>query len=39
MQQETMDIVGWGYILWCRLEQLKVKAAKMRADLQTMGEF
>ena len=22
MQQEAMDITGWGFILWCRLEAL-----------------
>lgn len=26
IQQEVLDMAGWGYVLWERLERLKVKA-------------
>lgn len=29
IEQEAMDIVGWGYILWCRLEELKKECEKL----------
>jgi hypothetical protein len=29
IEQEALDIVGWGYILWCRLEDLKKECEKL----------
>lgn len=25
IEQELLDVVGWGYILWCRLQELKAR--------------
>ena len=29
LQQEALDICGWGYILWCRFEDLKKECEKL----------
>ena len=28
MREEALDIVGWGYILWCRLRELEAALDK-----------
>jgi hypothetical protein len=30
LQQEALDLAGWGYVLWCRLE-------RMRTALEAIG--
>ncbi len=25
LQQEALDLAGWGFVLWCRIEAMKVK--------------
>jgi len=25
LEQEALDIAGWGYVLWCRLRNLRAK--------------
>lgn len=32
IKQETMDIVGWGFILWTRLQKLEEKVGKIKDD-------
>lgn len=34
LQQELLDVMGWGYILWTRLEALRVR---LDATLQSHG--
>jgi hypothetical protein len=29
IQQELMDVLGWGFILWCRFQALKTKLAEL----------
>lgn len=31
VEQEMLDIVGWGFILWCRLQELKPKLNRLEA--------
>lgn len=26
LQQEALDLAGWGFVLWCRLEAMRAKA-------------
>jgi hypothetical protein len=33
IQQEVLDISGWGFILWSRLEDLRVKLWKLEAQI------
>lgn len=35
LQQEALDLAGWGFVLWARLEALKARAAKVDADHDT----
>ncbi|MEP7049461.1 MAG: hypothetical protein ABJB12_03870 [Pseudomonadota bacterium] len=27
LQQEALDLAGWGFVLWCRLEAMRIPAA------------
>jgi len=31
LQQECLDLAGWGFVLWCRLQQ--IKSATNREDV------
>jgi hypothetical protein len=33
LQQEAIDLAGWGMILWCRLEDLKPKCEELNEKL------
>ena len=28
LQQEALDLAGWGFVLWCRLERVRAALAK-----------
>jgi hypothetical protein len=30
LQQEALDLAGWGFVLWCRLEAMRVAAEPVR---------
>ena len=34
LQQEALDLAGWGYVLWCRLESMRVaiRFAEIQSD-------
>lgn len=34
LQLEALDIVGWGFILWCRLEKLRQQARQQAMQLE-----
>jgi len=36
IQEEIVDIAGWGAIAWCKLERLREKAAELEADIEKM---
>ena len=36
LQQEAIDITGWGYILYCKIQRFKERAARLQALLDEM---
>ena len=37
LQQEALDLAGWGFVLWCRLDALKDRTALTDVPLAPEG--
>ena len=37
LEAEAIDIVGWGFILWCKIQRYKNRAANLQSALDKIG--
>ncbi len=35
IEQEMLDVMGWGFILWCRMQTLKAKLERFEGSILT----
>ncbi len=39
LQQEALDLAGWGYVLWCRLEAMRLALLPARPPSEPPGRL
>jgi hypothetical protein len=35
LQQEALDLAGWGFVLWSRLERMRLASPRYRSDVSS----